>query len=184
MSMINTNNKGLNMTDRLQLTRNCQFYKIKTKVSSLYIKSILDAAVDNMCKDGDFILNTLRKKMEIEVDKRTVSCKVSVRVYPSEKKVYFFNGDIEDKIHAFIAIIEYGGYIGVIKKSCSNITSVTEQRLTLVDSSQLGATIDTRFCTKSRLVDSGVCKLRIPSHKSYGPTSHIASQYDGTLSAN
>ena len=41
-----------------------------------------------------------------------------------------------------------------------------------------------RFCTKSRLVDSGVCKLRIPSHKSYGPTSHIASQYDGTLSAN
>jgi len=41
-----------------------------------------------------------------------------------------------------------------------------------------------RFCTKSRLVDSGVCKLRIPSHKSYGLTSHIASQYDGTLSAN
>ena len=46
------------------------------------------------------------------------------------------------------------------------------------------ADLQARFCTKSRLVDSGVCKLRIPSHKSYGPTSHIASQYDGTLSAN
>ncbi|BBO55987.1 hypothetical protein CLAM6_12980 [Cobetia sp. AM6] len=35
-----------------------------------------------------------------------------------------------------------------------------------------------RFFRKTRLVDSAVCKLRIPSHKSYGPTSHIASQYD------
>ncbi|MDI6003655.1 hypothetical protein [Cobetia marina] len=166
------------MTDRLQLTRNCQFYKIKTKMSGLYIKSILDAAVDNMCKDGDFILNILRKKMDIEVDKRTVSCKVSVRVYPSEKKVYFFNDEIEDKIHAFIVIIEYGSYIGVVKKSCSNITSVTEQRLSLVDSSQLGATIDTNEVEFQKLTLRNITV----SDKAMRTRSYEAADLKGLLS--
>lgn len=111
------------------------------------IRDILALATNNKIKSSSFILNIFRKNFHNFHD-----IKYTVRVFLTDRPIYFLkeisakaNEDertlfskLKDKIHAYIILIEYKDYICILKKSCADISSITEERLTLIDLHELG----------------------------------------------
>lgn len=111
------------------------------------IRDILALATNNKIKSSSFILNIFRKNFYNFHD-----IKYTVRVFLTDRPIYFLkeisakaNEDertlfskLKDKIHAYIILIEYKDYICILKKSCADISSITEERLTLIDLHELG----------------------------------------------
>lgn len=121
------------MPERLRLTKNAQFYRVSEPVEDELLRNILDTASDNMNPDSGFVIDQFRQ--ERNVDELKFSFVYSVRVFSSSRPVYF----LEDTVYAFILIIELGGYLAVLKKSCANIFDLMEDNFTLVGSKEFSS---------------------------------------------
>lgn len=128
------------MPERLQLTKNAQFYFSRNTVSDSIVNDILSAATDNMGTATRFEVDKFR--IEENVIELGFSYKYSVRVFPSARPVYFIDEDLEDRVFAFILLIEYQGYIAIFKKSCANITELLKEHFTLIGSRDLTGTFN------------------------------------------
>jgi hypothetical protein len=128
------------LPERLELTKNAQFYVPINTIDDSIINDILGAAVENMDTGAQFEIDELREEKTIQDLDFTYT--YSARVYPSVRPVYFIDEDLEDRVHAFIILIEYQNYLAVIKKSCANITDILKEHFTLIDSRELTGTFD------------------------------------------
>lgn len=128
------------MPERLELTKNAQFYVPKNTIDDSIINSILVAAVDNMEANAHFVVNVFRAEKNVE--EANFNYNYSVRVFPSVRPVYFIDEALEDRVYAFIILIEYQGYLAVFKKSCANIFELLKEHFNLIDSRDLTGTFD------------------------------------------
>ncbi|HCG8547658.1 TPA: hypothetical protein N2898_004927 [Vibrio parahaemolyticus] len=126
------------MPERLELTKNAHFYLPKTEINDEIIRSILEAASDNMESDGSYLIDEFRE--EKVVAERELHYVYSIKVFPSVRPVYFLNEQVEDRIHAYIIIIEFNDHYAVLKKSCSNITELIKDHFDLIGSTELSRT--------------------------------------------
>lgn len=118
---------GVIMIDRLELTKNIQFYNLiipegdlNRTITDVEIDSILDASDENIDPDGGYLINDFR--VENRLIKDNIPYKYSLRIFPSLRPVYFIgevdDGDnYQDKIYAFILILEFDNSIAIIKKA-------------------------------------------------------------------
>ncbi len=120
------------MPERLRLTKNAQFYRVSEPVDDKLLINILNTASDNMNPDSVFVVDQFRQ--ERNVDGQNLSYVYSARVFPSSRPVYFLDDDFEDKIYAYILIVEIGDYLAVLKKSCANIFDLMDENFSLVGS--------------------------------------------------
>ena len=125
------------MPERLRLTKNAQFYRVNEPVEDELVRSILDAASDNINPNSGFVIDQFRQKSN--VDEINLSFFYSVRVFSSSRPVYFLDDDFEDTVYAFILIIEIGNYLAVLKKSCANIFDLMNENFTLVGSKEFSS---------------------------------------------
>lgn len=140
------------MIDRLELTKNIQFYNLiipednsNRTITDLEINNILEASDENIEPNSDYLLD------EFRVDNRLIESnipyKYSLRIFPTLRPVYFI-GEVEegenyqDKIYAFILILEFDNSIAIIKKSCANISDKVERNFNLVSSNLLAGTFN------------------------------------------
>jgi len=128
------------LPERLELTKNAQFYVPKNAIDDSVINDILSAAVDNMDTGTQFVVDLFREEKSVEESDLNYKC--SIRVFPSVRPVYFIDEALEDRVYAFIILIEYQNYLAIFKKSCANISELIKEHFTLVDSSGLTATFD------------------------------------------
>ncbi|EQB8045312.1 hypothetical protein [Aeromonas dhakensis] len=128
------------MPERLELTKNAQFYTPKNGIDDAVITNIINAAVDNIDTGAQYVVDLFRTDRFI--DEHDMHYKCSIKIYPSTRPVYFINEPLEDKIYAFIILVEYQNYLAVFKKSCANISDVLKENFTLVDSKALTSTFD------------------------------------------
>lgn len=126
------------MPDRLELTKNAQFYVPKNSIEDSVINDIIGAAVENMDTGAQFVVDLFRSDRRVEDSNLEYKC--SVKVFPSIRPVYFIDEPLEDRVYAFIILIEYQGYLAVFKKSCANISEIIKEHFTLVDSRDLTST--------------------------------------------
>ncbi|MBO2674776.1 hypothetical protein [Shewanella algae] len=126
------------MPERLELTKNAQFYIPKNTIDDSIINDILGAAVDNMDTGAQFVVDLFRA--DKRVDESDLEYKCSVRVFPSVRPVYFIDEELEDRVYAFIILIEYQNYLAILKKSCANISELLKEHFALVDSRDLTST--------------------------------------------
>ncbi|PVX32129.1 hypothetical protein C8D76_11532 [Pasteurella langaaensis DSM 22999] len=104
----------------LSLTKNTYFYRAKDH--DINHVEILDCASRN-CQEGkEFLINTVKENIEINEK----SYLYSLRIFPSERTVYFINSQdkevkFSDIIHAYIILIERDDFLAVLSKSCSSI---------------------------------------------------------------
>ena len=81
------------MPERLELTKNAQFYVPKSSIDDSIINDILGAAVDNMDTGAQFVVDLFRSdRMVEELD---LEYKCSVKVFPSIRPVYFIDEALE-----------------------------------------------------------------------------------------
>lgn len=128
------------MPERLELTKNAQFYVPKNTVDDSILNDILGAASDNMEANSEFVIDLFRS--DRVVDEEDINYKCSIRVFPSTRPVYFIDEELEDRVFAFIILIEYQNYLAVFKKSCANISDVLKEHFTLIDSRDLSSTFN------------------------------------------
>jgi len=102
------------MPERLELTKNAQFYVPITEVDDLIVNNILGSAVDNMDSGAEYVVELFREDKVVE--ERELNYKCSIRVFPSVRPVYFIDEELEDRVYAFIILIEYENYLAVFKK--------------------------------------------------------------------
>ncbi|MCV6623496.1 MAG: hypothetical protein OIF51_17290 [Cellvibrionaceae bacterium] len=126
------------MPDRLELTKNAQFYQPINVVDDALIDQLLNTASDNIENGQALLLNQHRQIKQVDQWQYTYS----VRVFPTKRDVYFFSENIQDRIYAFILILEIDGYIALFRKSCSNINKLLSDYFIPVDHDQLTATFD------------------------------------------
>ncbi|CUY72320.1 Uncharacterised protein [Serratia marcescens] len=140
------------MIDRLELTKNIQFYNLiipeddlNRTITDVEIKSILDSSDENIDLDSGYLINDFR--VENRLIKDNIPYKYSLRIFPSLRPVYFIGEaddgkNYQDKIYAFILILEFDNSIAIIKKSCSNISDKIEKNFNLVSSDLLVGTFN------------------------------------------
>lgn len=128
------------MPERLKLTQNTQFYVPINELDDSIVESILGSAVSNMESDSEFVLDEFRKVRTVADENLTYT--YSVRVFPSVRPVYFIDEELEDRVYAFVLLIEYDGYIAIFKKSCANIKDPLEEHFAVVDNAKLTSTFD------------------------------------------
>lgn len=128
------------MPERLELTKNAQFYVPKNIIDDSIINDVLVAATDNMVVGSEFVIDLFRSDRVVEEHGINYMC--SIRVFPSARPVYFIDEELEDRVFAFIILIEYGNYLAVFKKSCANISEVLKDHFSLIDSRDLSSTFD------------------------------------------
>lgn len=140
------------MIDRLELTKNIQFYNLiipeddlNRTITDVEINSILDSSDENIDPDSGYLINDFR--VENRLIKDNIPYKYSLRIFPSLRPVYFIGeaddgNNYQDRIYAFILILEFDNSIAIIKKSCSNISDKIEKNFNLVSSDLLVGTFN------------------------------------------
>ncbi|ARB91235.1 hypothetical protein [Legionella longbeachae] len=112
--------------DTVILSQSAQFYKPREGVffNDLNIKEILDTASSNKKLEADFLIDKFRAAHRCN----GINCKVSIRVFLTEKKVFFLDdSQLKDQIYAFIVLIEVNDYLVILKKSCSSFKTTLER---------------------------------------------------------
>lgn len=166
------------MPERLRLTKNAQFYSVNELVKDELVKTILDTASDNMSPDSEFVIDEFRQ--ERNVVEQSLSYVYSARVFPSSRPVYFLDDDFEDKVHAFILIIEIGKYVTVLKKSCANIFDLMEKHFTLVGSKEFSSSFSDNDVEFQRLA----LRNMTVSDRAMRSRSYEAADLKGLLSTH
>ncbi|CAM3823042.1 hypothetical protein ACLS0F_03985 [Avibacterium endocarditidis] len=120
----------------LSLTKNAYFYR--SKEQDINHVELLDCASRN-CQEGKgFLIDEVKK--EIEVNGKLYL--YSLRIFPSERTVYFINNQdkevkISDIIHAYIILIEIDNVLVVLSKSCSSISKIIDKKFELLSNNSL-----------------------------------------------
>lgn len=165
------------MPERLELTKNAHFYLPKNEVTDEIIQSIMDAATDNMEAGGEYLIDEFREPKVVEdTELRYV---YSIKVFPSVRPVYFLDDQVEDRIHAYIIIIEYSDHYAVMKKSCSNITEILKENFELIGSTELTRT----FSQDAEYQKMALRNMTI-SDKAMRARSYEAADLKGLLSTH
>lgn len=137
------------MLDRLELTKNAQFYIKKAvgnkEIDDQIIFDILNAADDNIEPDRPYLLNDFR--VDSLLTDRGIHYRYSVKVFPTIRPVYFISNDEDeepffDRIYAFVIIFEFETHIAVIKKSCASISDEIERYFDLITSTAIAETFN------------------------------------------
>ncbi len=128
------------MPERLELTKNAHFYLPKNEITDEVIRSLLEAATDNIEAGGSYIIDEFRK--EKFVANSDLNYVYSIRVFPSVRPVYLLNDEVEDRIHAYIIIIEFSNHYAFLKKSCSSISELIKDNFDLIGSTELSRTFN------------------------------------------
>ncbi|MBI0104386.1 hypothetical protein H3T80_09530 [Gilliamella sp. W8145] len=176
------------MLDKLELTKNAQFYKLKngplqSSINDSIIREILDTSSANIDPEQSYILDDFRK--EKNLINNNIKYQYSIRIFPTIRPVYFIQNELtknalKDRIYAFIIIFEFDRYIGIIKKSCSNISEILEKNFELISSTAIAETFN----------DSDVSFQRISlrnmtvSDKAIRQRSYEAPDLKGTFSTH
>ncbi|QKS94896.1 hypothetical protein HUO05_06535 [Vibrio alginolyticus] len=165
------------MPERLELTKNAHFYLPKNEVTDEIIQSIMDAATDNMEAAGEYLIDEFREPKVVEdTELRYV---YSIKVFPSVRPVYFLDDQVEDRIHAYIIIIEYSDHYAVMKKSCSNITEILKENFELIGNTEL-----TRTFTQDAEYQKMALRNMTISDKAMRARSYEAADLKGLLSTH
>lgn len=165
------------MPERLELTKNVQFYKTNNCLDENVLSDVLNEATSNQEQDSDFILKTFR---DIRTTTGNIEYKLTAKVFPTTKPVYFLSDDnIEDRIFAFIILVEIDDYLVVLSKSCANFSQILKDKFELIQTQDL-----------SKLFGSNVEFQRMSlrnmtiSDKAVRSRSYEASNLRGTLSTH
>ncbi|MER8310534.1 hypothetical protein KRO89_00685 [Acinetobacter baumannii] len=123
------------MPERLELTKNVQFYKTNNCLNENIISDVLNEATLNQEQESNFILEVFR---DIKVTPANIEYKFTAKVFPTTKPVYFLNDDnIKDRIFAFIILIELDDYLVVLSKSCANFSQILKDKFELIQTQDL-----------------------------------------------
>lgn len=123
------------MPERLVLTKNVQFYKTNNDLDDNIISSILNEASSNQESDSESIIEVYR---DIKVTAENVEYQITIKVFPTIKPVFFLNDEcVEDRIYAFIVLIELNDYLVVLSKSCSNFSQILKDKFELIQTQDL-----------------------------------------------
>ncbi|HAV4996848.1 MULTISPECIES: hypothetical protein [Acinetobacter] len=123
------------MPERLELTKNVQFYKMNNCLDESVISDILNEATSNQEQDSDFILEAFR---DIKITTENIEYKLTAKVFPTTRQVHFLNDDkIEDRIFAFIILVELDDYLVVMSKSCANFSQILKDKFELIQTQDL-----------------------------------------------
>ncbi len=126
------------MPDRLKLTRNSQFYKPIAQLTNSIVGRMLESASVSIENNSKYLINEIRQSREIGSFQYTYS----VRVFPTQREVYFLSDNIQDRIYAYILILEIDDYVALFRKSCANINKELIEYFIAVDHDQLTATFN------------------------------------------
>lgn len=114
--------------ENIKIPYSAQFYRVREEVSlsRLKIKEILDLAYSNKQAKKNNLINRIRESLTIN----EIDYKISIRIYPSEKKVQFLESkNYIDIVYAYILIIEFENNVVIFKKSVSNVSTVINKYL-------------------------------------------------------
>lgn len=126
------------MPERLELTRNVQFYKPLSPITHSMIKDLLKKGCENKESGKRAIISKFRESVEIN----DINARFSIKVFPTTRPVFFMDSDLEDRIYALLLFIELNGYLLVISKSSANIQSKLNENFELLQSTELSKLID------------------------------------------
>lgn len=124
------------MPDRLTLTQNAQFYREDVPLTNEALHAILDTASDNKTSESALLVDLIDEVRELDGGHEY---RFSLRVFPTDRPVHFWEESLSDLVHAFILIIRVDGYVAVLKKSCASVTEILEKYLSPIKSSELTA---------------------------------------------
>ena len=123
------------MSEDLELTKNMQFYKTKKSLDDNILSNVLNQATSNKEQNKDFIIDVYR---DIRLISNDVEYKVTIKVFPTEKPVYFLkDSELKDRIFAYIILLELDDYLIVMSKSCANFSQLLNNNFELVISQEL-----------------------------------------------
>lgn len=121
--------------EKLILTKNCQFFKLKHQKDFLPKEKIeLLLAKASAHKKGNCLVKHTRLKFSNDQIEQSY---YSVRVFKTERQVYFLDENIFDVVHAFVVIIELKGYVAIFHKSCQNFISLLQNDCILIKNNEL-----------------------------------------------
>ncbi|WP_313043396.1 hypothetical protein [Acinetobacter sp.] len=165
------------MPERLELTKNVQFYKTNNCLDENILSDVLNEATLNKEQDSDFILEVFQ---DIKVTTGNVEYKLTAKVFPTTKPVYFLNDDnIEDRIFAFIILVEIDDYLVVLSKSCANFSQILKDKFELIQTQDLSKL----FGSNVEFQKMSLRNMTI-SDKAVRRRSYEASNLRGTLSTH
>lgn len=165
------------MPERLELTKNVQFYKTNNSLDENVLSDVLNEATLNQEQDSDFILEVFR---DIKVTTGNTEYKLTAKVFPTTKPVYFLNDDnIEDRIFAFIILVEIDDYLVVLSKSCANFSQILKDKFELIQTQDLSKL----FGSNVEFQKMSLRNMTI-SDKAVRRRSYEASNLRGTLSTH
>jgi len=129
------------MLDKLQLTKNAQFYTHENKATDATINTIIEAALDNINPEHQEISRILREE---RTTANGFKYNLSLIIFPSMRPVYFIKNEekLVDLIHAFLLLIETDSHLVVLKKSCAPISEAIEKNFSLIRSTELIGTFN------------------------------------------
>ncbi len=129
------------MPNRLELTKNVLFFKCDSQISNQEINNILDIATENKEDNTNFIIDQFRMKNKTNSG---VDYTLSIKVFPTVRPVYFLDDEnFEDRIYAYLIIIEISDYLVVLSKSCSSFLSYVKESFKLIDVTELSKLVGT-----------------------------------------
>ncbi len=123
------------MPERLELTKNVLFFKTDTSFKKDVINEILKLATDNKEDNTNFIIDKVRT---IGKTQTNIDYVLSIKVFPTLRRVYFLNDEnFEDRIYAYIVLIEIDDYLILLSKSCSTYLQFVKENFQLIDVTEL-----------------------------------------------
>lgn len=127
------------MPERLELTKNVLFFKSDIPFTDDVIRRICDLASDNKESNSPFIINEFRLQQKTQ---NFIDFTISINVFSTVRPVYFLDDDsYEDRIYAYIVLIEIDQYLVVMSKSCSTYLQYMKDNFQLVDVNELSKLI-------------------------------------------
>lgn len=81
------------MPKRLELTKNVLFFKTAAPIDDNDISEILDKAIENKEVSSNFIIDSFRTSDSTD---SKIDYKISIKVFPTARPVYFLNDNFED----------------------------------------------------------------------------------------
>lgn len=123
------------MPERLELTKNVLFYKTNNGLDDNILSEVLNVAISNQEQGSNLIIDVYR---DIKNSGGNVDYKITIKVFPTVKPVYFLNDvSFEDRIYAFIILIEINDYLVVLSKSCFNFSHILKDKFELIETQDL-----------------------------------------------
>lgn len=165
------------MLNRLELTKNVQLYKINRGVIDSVIGKILDEAASNKEPNSPYIINKFRESNNTASN---IDYRISVRVFSTVRPVYFLDDDtFQDKIHAYIVLIELNGYLLALSKSCGSFSYIMKQHFDSIKPLELSKLLDSH----SEVQKVSLRNMTV-SDKAIRSRSYEASNLIGTFSTH